>query len=100
MSRRFLQRGATILCIVGGLVVLSASRDSSFQAVEQDSPEASQQHATALLDIATPFEESVECYVNGEQHVLVVHRRIRLFFFPASPRAGPVDRAEIAEECH
>lgn len=99
MSRRFLQRGVVTLCMLAGVLVLSASRDNSKAAAEAASTPAPQQQEEPLLDFALPFDMTVHCFVNGEDHVVVVHRRIRLFFLPMSPHAVAVRKTQIMEEC-
>ena len=99
MSRRFLQRGVAMLCILAGVVVLSANRDNSFRAAGADSTAALQHNEAPLLDIALPFDTTVHCFVNGEDHVVVVQRRIRLFFLPHSPQSASDRKAREIEEC-
>jgi len=49
--------------------------------------------------MALPFDVTVHCFVNGENHVAVVHRRIRLFFLPMSPQAVADRKTQIVKEC-
>ena len=88
-----------MVCLLAGVLVLSASKDNSLHLVDVLPAPTVQQDGEALLDIPMPFEVTVHCFVNGEDRVLVIHRRLRLFFLPVSPQAALRRRSQNIEEC-
>ena len=88
-----------MFCILAGLILLSASRSGSVHGAETDSTSALQHGEEPLLNIALPFDTTVHCFVNGEDHVVVVQRRIRLFFLPHSPQSAADRKVREVEGC-
>jgi len=88
-----------VFCILAGLILLSASRNGPVGGAKADSMSAPQHGEEPLLDIAQPFDTTVHCIVNGEDHVVVVQRRIRLFFLPHSPQSAPDRKVREVEGC-
>ena len=88
-----------MFCILAGLILLSASRNGSLGGAKADPTSAPRHGEEPLLNIALPFDTTVHCFVNGEDHIVVVPRRIRLFFLPHSPQSAADRKVREVEGC-
>ena len=92
MSRRFLQRGAVLLCMLTGLGLLMARRNVSSSAGSlsvknaEDVRQTDNSSKRGVVVRPRTFSRAYDyCYTDENGRPMVVHRKRLVFFLPDSP---------------